>query len=466
VIVFYFLILILPLVKHPVWGERFGPFTICEYLGLLCLTLAIFRAAWRRKVPAIFSIWPTRLFFLLYLIAFLSALFSRQGVSLANDSVISYTSAMLLFVITVALVDTDKRLRWTILAVIGSYAWGSLYVIREWQKGVSMGIELRPGWIVGDSNYFATAAILGIALAFCFMQGKRSRWERYFCFGCLLVTIFGVTLCASRGGFLGLTITCLLLVGRTKNRVRNLALIAILVLPLSLVLPVSPLHRFLHPTISETGSEQNHRNSWIAGFRMIRAKPLTGVGLGYFKAEMPWYSDAGVTEFYVAHNMFIEVAAELGLPALLLFVSIFVASYVLLGPLRSSESDLIRDAAVALQAAVVGVAVAGCFVSAEYQKTTWTGLALIACLIPLARSKSSPQKLLQPPPQPRKKRRVSGSDGRRFESRQPAPRLRKKRRVPKAGGQQFELRATFPTGFAYRARHMLTLNHPGSDVTS
>jgi hypothetical protein len=34
----------------------------------------------------------------------------------------------------------------------------------------------------------------------------------------------------------------------------------------------------------------------------------------------------------------------------------------------------------------VGFVVAGSFVSAEYEKTSWMGIALMFCLLPLARS--------------------------------------------------------------------------------
>jgi hypothetical protein len=100
-----------------------------------------------------------------------------------------------------------------------------------------------------------------------------------------------------------------------------------------------------------------------------------------------------------------EVAAELGLPALLLFLAIFVSSFLGLGRLRNSSTvpPLIRDAAGALQAGVFGFAVAGCFVSAEYQKTTWMGFALVACLFPLARANQAvPVVPQQAPPKPRK----------------------------------------------------------------
>lgn len=419
-IVFYLLVWVLPLVQHPLWAEKIGPLSVFEYLGVLSLIVVLFRIFSRGKLPQLFSSWPTRFFFGLYLIATLSAFSERAGISLANDSFIIYTSSMFLFVLSVALVDTLPRLRSMILVVIGSYAWASLYMIREWQRGSAMGLGYRPGWVVGDSNYFATAAIFAMALAFTFMQGERPRWEKLYCSACLFITLVGVTLCASRGGFLGLTAASPLMVWRTQHRVRNLALIIALVLPLSLFLPSSPLHRFLHPSYSETGSEQAHQEAWKAGFRMMGTHPLGGIGLGMFRPMMPAYSDPGVTTISLAHNMFIEVAAELGFPALLLFLAIFVSSFLGLGRLRKSVTmpSLIRDAAGALQAGVFGFAVAGCFVSAEYQKTTWMGFALVACLFPLARANQEfssgtlPANATAP-----SERRTSGSSAGRLEQR-------------------------------------------------
>lgn len=391
-ILFYWLIWILPLSGHPLWGQKIGPLSVFESLGLLCLLYAVFRIFSRGKLPPVFSTWMTRFFFVVYLIAFFSALTKEHGISLADSSFIIYTSSMFLFVLTVSLVDTLARLRWIMLVIIGSYAWASVYLIREWQHGNSIWTNFRPGWIVGDGNYFSVAAIVAIVLAFCFVLGRRPLWEKAFCSACLLTTLVGVTLCASRGGFLGLAAACGLLAWRSKHRIRNFVLITVLVLPLSAALPVSPLHRFLHPTGSEKGSEERHWEAWTAGLRMIGAHPFAGVGLGNFKPAMPQYLDSGTAEYRsIAHNMFVEVAAELGLPAFLFFVAIFVSSFLELDRLRKSTAALpfLRGVAAALQAGVLGVAVAGSFVSAEYQKTTWMGLALTGCVLPLARGHRS-----------------------------------------------------------------------------
>jgi O-antigen ligase len=401
IIVYYFLVWILPLWAHPFWGQKIGPLTVFEYIGVVCLIYAFACAVCLHKFPfpPLLDTWETRLFVLLYFIALYSATTKGAGLALSDSALILYTSSLSLIFITLSVIDNLRRLRWLVLALVGSYGFASLYVIREWQRNHLIYRGFRPGWVVGDANYFSAAAIFAIALGFCFMQGRRPRWEKAYCSGCLLLTILAVTFCASRGGFLGLAAAALWLVWHTDRRVRNLVLISVVVIPLSLAVPVSPLHRFLDPS-ADHGSAQFHLEAWRAGLRMIEAHPIAGVGLGNFKPLMPLYGESGLKVDpigqwqqspdidSVAHNMFIEVAAELGLPALLVFLGIFWFTYRTLGKLRRSSSThpLIRETASALQAGLVGFAVAGSFISAEYQKTSWMGFALMFCLLPLARS--------------------------------------------------------------------------------
>ena len=377
---------VLPLVNHPIWGAYVGALSLFQYMGLLCAIGAVFRIVSTGRVPSFFGSWPLRWLFLLYIFAFAAALQRPASIPLFEESLTIYTSGLLIILITITLVDTLERLRWTILVLIGSYAWASLYMIREWMGNRGF----RPGWIVGDSNFFATSAIFSMVLAFYFMRSEGPRWQKLYCFGCLLIMLLGTTLCASRGGFLGLCVAAPILAWQTKNRVRNFIVLAGLLLSFSLVLPVSPLQRILHPTYSETGSEDAHQAAWRAGYRMIRAHPLRGIGLGLFKPYMPMYSDPGEKVVSLAHNMFIEVAAEMGVPALSVFILFLASCFFGLGHIRKLPSTpaMVKGAAGAMRAGVLGFSVAGCFVSAEYQKTMWMGLAMVPCLMLLSSCKS------------------------------------------------------------------------------
>src|SRR5713226_9637182 len=133
-IIYYWLIGILPLVQHPLWTKQIGPLTMVECVGIICLFYAVGHSIVKIRIPPILSSWELRLFILLYCIAVLSALFQGHGIDLANGPFIIYTSSLLLVLMTVSIVDSLSRLRWATLVFIGSYAFASLYVLREWQK--------------------------------------------------------------------------------------------------------------------------------------------------------------------------------------------------------------------------------------------------------------------------------------------------------------------------------------------
>jgi O-antigen ligase len=165
--------------------------------------------------------------------------------------------------------------------------------------------------------------------------------------------------------------------------------------------PSSPLRRFLHPASSDEASVEFHKIAWEAGLRMIETHPLFGIGLGNFKPVMRWYAPPGTEWSSIAHNTFIEVAAELGLPALGVFVGILVFAYRSLGragrQARIAGDRMMYLAALGLQAGFVGYLVGACSVSAEYTKLFWLVIFLSTCLFRLTTLRSVRQPAEAPP---------------------------------------------------------------------
>jgi O-antigen ligase len=68
---------------------------------------------------------------------------------------------------------------------------------------------------------------------------------------------------------------------------------------------------------------------WEKGARMMMKYPLTGIGVGNYYRLSPYYSNSkskwNLNEN--AHNYFIQFGAELGLPALLLLISLLTVVY-------------------------------------------------------------------------------------------------------------------------------------------
>jgi len=392
VIFFFLLIAVMPLEEHRVWTHVIGDLTVIKYLGVACVLAALVHLGVRRTTPRYLQTAQAKCFLLLFLLATVSYFTKSLRFSFEVSPWTSYVGFALLFFIVISMVDSIARLRWTALATLGSVTLASLYVIRFWQKYG----DPRPGGTTGDANYYTISALVGVPLGLYLISERRPRWSPLYCLGCLAITLIGIVLASSRGGLFGLAMSVLLMVWHSRRRARNLALAAVLLIPPLLAFPISPLRRMLHPGTADTISTHEHLAAWRAGLRMIATHPILGVGLGNFKPLMLGYLPKGVSmsEPSIAHNTYIEFAAELGFPGLFLFVAILYFSYRsmgrVVGQFKDTDRALLARVALGIQAGLVSFAVGGFFLSSEYEKLFWLIVFLSASVSALARSEEEP----------------------------------------------------------------------------
>jgi O-antigen ligase len=279
------------------------------------------------------------------------------------------------------------------MAAVGSVGFSALYVLREWQRDHGSSAGFRPGWIVGDANTFAISAMLCLPLAFYLMLERRPAWERLYYLACSISSLAAVILGASRGGFLGLMASYLLAVLKSRRPFRRLALVIILLLPIIILLPQSPLRRLFHPDWVDNIAVASRQTAWKGGLNMIKAHPLFGVGLGNFKPLVLQYEGTENKVQSVAHNTFLEIGAELGMPAMLMFVALLITTYRSLEKVRRqavrSGTRLFEGAAAGIQCGLVGYSVGAFFVSVEYEKLLWLLIGVSMCLKTLVRSSTA-----------------------------------------------------------------------------
>ena len=375
-IFFYLLITQMPLDQDVTWGEFLGAATLIKYLGLVCVLYAILHLANRASSPHYLRTIQARLFLVFLLLTFISYWFMGPAFSIRTSPFISYLSMAFLFFVVLGIVDTIRRLRWTLLASVAAMGWASQFVVRDWIRHPMW----RPGGATGDANYFALDACLVLPLAYLLARHSRIRWERMFALGCLVVTFVATVLSASRGGFIALTVAAVWLILHSPRRLRNFVVLVILMTPPLLLLPMSPIRRLMHPQASDVTGEVDRRASWTAGMRMIQRHPLMGIGLGEFKPQMLGYADPGVGFSSIAHNTYIEVAAETGLPTFIVFLAMLFFAYRTLSRVRRRASDsgppLVYLAATGIQAGFVGFLAGAIFLSAEYMKLFWLWIFL------------------------------------------------------------------------------------------
>ncbi|ANZ41964.1 hypothetical protein BBK82_44560 [Lentzea guizhouensis] len=124
---------------------------------------------------------------------------------------------------------------------------------------------------------------------------------------------------------------------------------------------------------------------WQAAARMLADSPVLGVGPGGFRQHYAAAShNAELDEQTpVAHNLFLEVAAELGLPGFLVLVAVIAVGFV--AAERALRLGADRRPVVAVQAALIAVLVASVFLSEQYYLPLWSLVAVAVALEQRAR---------------------------------------------------------------------------------
>ncbi len=147
----------------------------------------------------------------------------------------------------------------------------------------------------------------------------------------------------------------------------------------------------LHPTqdYNWVGNDDEGRMSvWTRGIGYMLGHPLTGVGAGAFPVAEGTISPLASRQDYdvglkwsAAHNSFVQVGAELGIPGLILFIALLVTA---LGRARQAVEmargigdERAASMADALAASIVGFMVSGFFLSEGYGAYIYSVLGIV-----------------------------------------------------------------------------------------
>lgn len=199
-----------------------------------------------------------------------------------------------------------------------------------------------------------------------------------------IIAIFNIVLClivlfktGSRGGLVScLTLFAYLLFVKTK--ILNLTKFskAILIgLAFALLWNIS-MNSERYKTILEVSTDYNVIGDtgriaiWKSGLRMMLAHPLTGVGMGRFPDGVGRdRQERGLSSarWQVAHNSFIQIGAEIGVVALLIFTLMTLRVFTITSLIkkRSRSEDLVKISEM-VKLGFVGHIVCAMFLSQAY----------------------------------------------------------------------------------------------------
>jgi O-antigen ligase len=244
---------------------------------------------------------------------------------------------------------------------------------------------------VGDPNELAAALLVGLAVAAAFAVNRHIRGPiRIMAAVAAALCLTGIFVSLSRGGLIGTACALVLAViigGRWRGRVFALCVVlAILAVGYFSFIASVPAQQRVLDVSTEGGS--GRLTLWTVGFRMVAANPIQGVGTGQFEIASVHYllrpgqleGNFILSEPKVAHNTYLNVAANLGLVGEVLFgaILLFCISCALaaLKRVREDGDERMEILLCGLVVAIGGYLATLMFLSEEVAKLLWILMAL------------------------------------------------------------------------------------------
>ncbi len=287
---------------------------------------------------------------------------------------------------TIRTINEVKVLLWVILLSEGyvAYEMNSYYL-----GGNNVAAEGFGGM---DNNCLAIAMVTGVGLAFFLGMSAKNLFQKGVALGAALLMAHTILLSFSRGGMLALGVTGIvsfILIPKTTKH--YLAFVVAVVLMIFLAGP-EVRKRFM-TTFDKTeegvreASAQGRVELWNAAVDVTVKNALLGVGPDCWGEIAPEY---GFKRGKEVHSLWVQNAAELGIPGLLLLFGVYALTVVKLWPVARGRVPMRdpfqQDAARMVISSLIGFMVAAQFVTIKSLETPYyivlAGAALLKLLPP------------------------------------------------------------------------------------
>jgi putative inorganic carbon (HCO3(-)) transporter len=297
-----------------------------------------------------------------------------------------FTKAILIFIIMVNVVRTERRLRGLLFLVLAVSCLLSVAALSDYSSGNTVVEGYRvEGYIKGlfsNPNDLALHLATIVPLAIAFFLSARFPLTKLAYGVCALLMVGAIVVTFSRTGFLGLLCAITVLAWKIGHRHR-LLIIILLVVGVVLLFSLAPdeysrrVASIVNSSTDRTGSYFSRKDILIRSLEVAFWNPVFGVGIGNFSIV----SIRGA----VNHNAYLQVASEMGLLAMVVYVMFILTPFK---KLRQIERETWTPGrrprayylAIGLQASLVAYMVSSFFSSVAYQWFIYYLVAYSVCL--------------------------------------------------------------------------------------
>jgi putative inorganic carbon (HCO3(-)) transporter len=324
---------------------------------------------------------------LLTVTALLSVLFAKEsraeGWATFTDI---FARAVVMFIVIVNAARTERRLRRLVLLSIGSGLLMSAGALHDYWAGKltveGYRVEGQIGGIFGNSNDMALHLATMLPLAAALAVGSRNILKRAAYAAGALLLMAGTVVTFSRGGFLAMAASLFVLAWTLRRRNR-FAVVAFACALFVLFFAVAPsnyaarIFSIFDRSLDAYGSADARQALLLRSIVVAARNPVLGVGMGNF----PLVSIRN----QVTHNAYTQVAAEMGLAALVFYALFLWTPLKALRRITRETFDVRRTSrlyylAAGMQASLVAYMVASFFASVAYYWNVYYLVGYAVCL--------------------------------------------------------------------------------------
>ncbi|HEX8145414.1 MAG TPA: O-antigen ligase family protein [Pyrinomonadaceae bacterium] len=307
-----------------------------------------------------------------------------------------FAKIVIMFIVMVNVARTEWRLKGLMLLALVAGCVTSWIAIVDYRTG-NFGFE---GYRVGTLNHgmFSNPDDVGlhlvmmIPITIALMLSSRSLLKKLIYGAATLLMTAGTIFTFSRGAFLGL-LGAVVVLGWKFGRRNKLVFFALFFLFLVVFLIFAPGHyatrllSIFDHSLDPVGSASARQALLLRSTYIMLRHPLLGVGFNNF----PIYSLQGK----LSHNSYTQVGAELGIPALVVYVTLMVSSLKHLGRIERETYQTRRDSqfyglAIGLQASMVAYIITSFFISVAFGWNVYYLVGYAICLRRLYETQKPP----------------------------------------------------------------------------
>jgi len=256
------------------------------------------------------------------------------SVNVLTDLFLKTLAIFVLIANAVSTVDRLRKVTWALtlmtvpIALTGIENFASGVYVRGGLDQAVKRIVGYEGALTQNPNDLALLLNLVLPLTVALFLITPSGVARASLFSIIGLQVVGIVVTFSRAGFLTLCFTLLISALTSAGRLDRRWTWAVLVLAIVCVplLPADYVSRLFTITdidTDPTGSAQDRWAQQLAGAGYVMSHPLVGAGIGQNILAM---NELLGPAWLMLHNAYLQYAVDLGLPGLLLYVLLFVAS--------------------------------------------------------------------------------------------------------------------------------------------